>query len=143
MCNIHGRHGASAFFGGGATRTFCGLVGTLNKSIICGRTSFHLVAHQALRTLISCPRHGLFLHNVISTLKCPSTQICCSHGRHFTKRSGCPLDGVLDFTLSKVASFSIHPLHCVTLLNVLFVLVTVTTVVCNIIMCVRKGAVTN
>lgn len=141
--NMQQRHGASAFFGGRATRVFCGLVQAVNKRVICGRTSFHLVDGHSLGTLISFPRHGLFLQNVIYVLKCPATSICCSHGRHFTNRSGCPFAGVLGFTLSKVASFSIGPLHLVAASKLVFVLISFLTVVCTLIRFVNKSMVQN
>lgn len=143
VCNIHGRHGASAFFGQFATRTFCGLVRDISGSAICGRTSFHVVAGHALGTLVRCSRHGLFLETVIHRLKFHRKFICCSHGTHRTNRDGCPLAGVLDFDVSNVASFSITPLGFVAFLNLTVALMTFVVVVFTLIRRFRNGAVRN
>lgn len=113
ICNMHGRQGASAFFGHGATLIFCQLVGTVKMGSICGRTSCHLVDRQTVRRLYHFHRHGLFLQKLIPLVNCRASDICCGHSGHFTKRSGCPFQGVLGFTVSNVASFSIGPIHVV------------------------------
>ncbi|MDF2557695.1 MAG: hypothetical protein K0R71_1523 [Bacillales bacterium] len=105
------------FFKRNTACAFYALMKKLGVNLVPNHADFRLMSRRALIELSRYEETNLFLRGIIPTLGFPSTQVYYNRLKRTAGESKYPLKKMLALAINGITSFSIAPIHLVTMLG--------------------------
>lgn len=116
------------FFKKHTAQLFYKLMSTMGGEIVYNHADFRLMSLRTLRALVSHPERNLFLRGMVCSLGFPSASVYYDRKERFAGESKYPFSKMLNFALDGITSFSVKPLRLITTFGLLFILVSIATI---------------
>lgn len=117
------------FFKRNTALMFYKLMNKLGGKIIYNHADFRLMSRRALKSLMKYPERNLFLRGMVASLGYPSDIVYYDRRERMAGVSKYPLKKMISFALDGITSFSIKPLHYITYLGVVFILISMAVII--------------
>lgn len=117
------------FFKRNTALMFYRLMNRLGGKIIYNHADFRLMSRRALKSLMEYPERNLFLRGMVASLGYPSDIVYYDRRERMAGVSKYPLKKMISFALDGITSFSIKPLHYITYLGFVFILISITVII--------------
>ena len=104
---------------------FYKLVRALGEDIVYNHADFRLMSKQALMALMQYPERNLFIRGMIRSVGFNSTSVYYDRKERLAGETKYPLHKMFSLALNGITSFSIKPLRIITILGLLFVLISI------------------
>ena len=117
------------FFKKHTAQMFYKLMRTMGGDVVYNHADFRLMSRRTLKALISHPERNLFLRGMVCSLGFPSASVYYDRKERFAGESKYPFSKMLNFALDGITSFSVKPLRLITTFGLLFILVSIATIV--------------
>lgn len=101
----------------------------MGGDIVYNHADFRLMSRRTLQALVSYPERNLFLRGIVPTLGYPSASVYYDRKERFAGESKYPLTKMLNFALDGITSFSVKPLRLITTAGLVFMLISVITII--------------
>lgn len=108
---------------------FYNLMNRLGGKIVYNHADFRLMSSRALKSLMEYPERNLFLRGMVASLGYPSDIVYYDRRERQAGVSKYPLRKMISFALDGITSFSIKPLHYITYLGVMFILISIAVII--------------
>lgn len=108
---------------------FYRLMNRLGGKIIYNHADFRLMSRRALKSLMEYPERNLFLRGMVASLGYPSDIVYYDRRERMAGVSKYPLKKMISFALDGITSFSIKPLHYITYLGFVFILISIAVII--------------
>ncbi len=129
------------FFKRNTALLFYKLMNKLGGKIIYNHADFRLMSRRALKSLMDYPERNLFLRGMVASLGYPSDIIYYDRKERMAGVSKYPLKKMISFALDGITSFSIKPLHYITYLGVVFILISIAVIIYALISYFDRDAI--
>lgn len=117
------------FFKRNSALLFYKLMNRLGGKIIYNHADFRLMSRRALKSLMKYPERNLFLRGMVATLGYPADVVYYDRRERSAGESKYPLKKMISFALDGITSFSIKPLHYITYLGVVFIMISIAVII--------------
>lgn len=117
------------FFKRNSALLFYKLMNRLGGKIIYNHADFRLMSRRALKSLMKYPERNLFLRGMVATLGYPADVVYYDRRERSAGESKYPLKKMISFALDGITSFSIKPLHYITYLGVIFIMISIAVII--------------
>ena len=117
------------FFKRNTALMFYRLMNRLGGKIIYNHADFRLMSRRALKSLMEYPERNLFLRGMVASLGYPSDIVYYDRRERMAGVSKYPLKKMISFALDGITSFSIKPLHYITYLGFVFILISIAVII--------------
>lgn len=104
---------------------FYKLVRALGEDIVYNHADFRLISKQALIALMQYPERNLFIRGMVKSVGFNSTSVYYDRKERLAGETKYPLHKMFSLALNGITSFSIKPLRVITMVGVLFVLISI------------------
>ncbi len=129
------------FFKRNTALAFYRLMNALGGNIVCNHADFRLMSRRALRALMACPERNLFLRGMVSALGFPSARVYYDRKERMAGESKYPFGKMLSFALDGITSFSVRPLRYISMLGLLFILISLAAIIYGVVAYVEDRAI--
>ena len=129
------------FFKRNTALLFYKLMNKLGGRIIYNHADFRLMSRRALKSLMDYPERNLFLRGMVASLGYPSDTVYYDRKERMAGVSKYPLKKMISFALDGITSFSIKPLHYITYLGVVFILISIAVIIYALISYFDRDAI--
>ena len=102
---------------------FYKLMNALGGDIVYNHADFRLMSRRTLQALMAYPERNLFLRGMVSALGYPSARVYYDRKERMAGESKYPFSKMLSFALDGITSFSVRPLRYISMLGLLFILI--------------------
>lgn len=99
--------------------TFYRLFSCFGGKCVPNHADFRLLSRRAVETLTTFPEHNLFLRGMVPMLGYPTAQVCYERRARTLGISKYPFRRMLAFAWEGLTSFSVLPLHFITLIGMI------------------------
>ncbi|MBR1828108.1 MAG: glycosyltransferase family 2 protein [Atopobiaceae bacterium] len=113
----------------GTAHAFYALMQLLGVEMVSDSADYRLMGRQALEALAQYGEVNLFLRGIVPALGFSTAEVYYRRGERFAGESKYPLKKMLAFALEGITSFSVTPIHLVTLVGILTVAVSLVMVI--------------
>lgn len=117
------------FFKRNSALLFYKLMNRLGGKIIYNHADFRLMSRRALKSLMKYPERNLFLRGMVASLGYPADVVYYDRRERTAGESKYPLKKMISFALDGITSFSIKPLHYITYLGVVFIMISIAVII--------------
>ena len=111
---------------------FYSLLRQLGCNTIYNHGDFRLMSHKALKALMEYPERNLFLRGMIKNIGLPFSIVYYERKKRMAGVTKYPFLKMLSFAVDGITSFSVKPLHIITLLGVVCIIVAVVLIIYSI-----------
>lgn len=122
------------FFKRSTALAFYSLMRAMDSQVIYNHADFRLMSRRALQALMDYPERNLFLRGMVASMGFPTATVYYDRAERFAGESKYPFRKMLAFALDGITSFSIRPLQFITLLGVLFMIISIGVIIYGIVM---------
>ena len=129
------------FFKRNTAILFYKLMNKLGGKIIYNHADFRLMSRRALKSLMDYPERNLFLRGMVASLGYSSDTVYYDRKERMAGVSKYPLKKMISFALDGITSFSIKPLHYITYLGVVFILISIAVIIYALISYFDRDAI--
>lgn len=117
------------FFKRNSALLFYKLMNRLGGKIIYNHADFRLMSRRTLKSLMKYPERNLFLRGMVASLGYPADVVYYDRRERTAGESKYPLKKMISFALDGITSFSIKPLHYITYLGVVFIMISIAVII--------------
>lgn len=130
---VRKERGTDTFFKRSTALLFYRLMNGLGGKIIYNHADFRLMSRRTLQALLSYPERNLFLRGLVASLGFPSKTVYYNRKERMAGETKYPFKKMVSFALDGITSFSIKPLHYITYLGVVFILVSIAVIIYTLV----------
>lgn len=116
---------------------FYRLMRAMDSGVVYNHADFRLMSRRALRALMDFPERNLFLRGMVASLGYPSAAVYYDRTERFAGESKYPFRKMLAFALDGITSFSVRPLQYISLLGLVFMLISFCAIIYGIVVYVE------
>lgn len=113
----------------------------LGGDVVYNHADFRLMSRRTLQALMAYPERNLFLRGMVSALGYPSARVYYDRKERMAGESKYPLSKMLSFALDGITSFSVRPLRYISMLGLLFILISLVAIVYGIVVYVEGNTI--
>ena len=99
------------------------------------------VYKRQLQALMAYPERNLFLRGMVSALGYPSARVYYDRKERMAGESKYPFSKMLSFALDGITSFSVRPLRYISMLGLLFILISLVAIAYGIVVYVEGNTI--
>lgn len=129
------------FFKRNTALAFYKLMNALGGKVVSNHADFRLMSRRALQALVAHPERNLFLRGMVSSLGFPSAKVYYDRKERMAGESKYPFGKMLSFAIDGITSFSVRPLRYISLLGMLFILISLGAIVYGIVAYARGDTI--
>ena len=118
---------SDTFFKRKSATTFYKLLSKLGVNLVFNHADYRLMSKRALDGLERYKEANLFLRGIVPLIGYTSSEVYYERNKRFAGESKYPLRKMISFALDGVTSFSVLPIRYVTMLGLLFFLLSIIT----------------
>lgn len=104
---------------------FYKLVKILGEDIVYNHADYRLMSKQALNALMQYPERNLFIRGMVKSLGFNYTSVYYDRKERLAGESKYPFHKMFSLALNGITSFSIKPLRIITMIGVLFLIISI------------------
>lgn len=104
---------------------FYSLMQHMGCDTINNHADFRLMSHKALKALMEYPERNLFLRGIIKNIGLPSAIVYYERKQRMAGVTKYPFHKMLSFAIDGITSFSVVPLHLITLLGAVCIIIAI------------------
>ena len=112
-----------------------------DTEIVDGARDFRLMSRRTLQALMAYPERNLFLRGMVSALGYPSARVYYDRKERMAGESKYPFSKMLSFALDGITSFSVRPLRYISMLGLLFILISLVAIAYGIVVYVEGNTI--
>lgn len=129
------------FFKKNTALAFYKLMNALGGDIVYNHADFRLMSRRTLQALMAYPERNLFLRGMVSALGYPSARVYYDRKERMAGESKYPFSKMLSFALDGITSFSVRPLRYISMLGLLFILISLVAIAYGIVVYVEGNTI--
>lgn len=116
------------FFKKHTAQAFYKLMKTMGGDIVYNHADFRLMSLRTVKALVAHPERNLFIRGMVCSLGYSTASVYYDRKERFAGESKYPLSKMLNFALDGITSFSVKPLRLITTFGLLFILVSLASI---------------
>ena len=109
--------------------------------IVYGVRRERTMSRRTLQALMAYPERNLFLRGMVSALGYPSARVYYDRKERMAGESKYPFSKMLSFALDGITSFSVRPLRYISMLGLLFILISLVAIAYGIVVYVEGNTI--
>lgn len=112
---------------------FYRLMKRMGAEIVYNHADFRLLSHRAAKALIAHPERNIFIRGMVARLGFSTAEVYYDRRPRLAGESKYPLRKMLAFALEGITSFSVRPLQYITMMGLLFMLVSLAAIIYGVV----------
>lgn len=122
-------------------QAFYRLMRRMDTGVVYNHADFRLLSSRALEALVAHPERNLFIRGLVSALGFRTAEVLYDRRERAAGESKYPLRRMLAFALEGITSFSVRPLQYITMMGLLFIVVSLAAIVYGVVCWARGSAI--
>lgn len=123
------QRGSDGFFKRHSAQTYYKLLQKLGGEVVYNHADYRLMSLRVVKALLSFPERNLYLRGMMPLIGFTTAEVYYNHQERVAGKSKYPISKMLSFGLDGITSFSVRPLHFITVAGVVVVVLSLAAIV--------------